>query len=158
MATHLAMLIAATSFVVSRLDQGRSLVLLLAGGVLLDFGVQANLVLGQREIYSIGSHLRSRLNGLYMAIFFCGGAVCSSVPMRSDRRCKALRASRNRSTLLRLLHVFRESVRMVFVPARQRRAIFDQVLRGPANTLAIHLRCDIVVGTDDVELLRGYSL
>lgn len=79
MATHLAMLIAATSFVVSRLDQGRSLVLLLAGGVLLDFGVQANLVLGQREIYSIGSHLRSRLNGLYMAIFFGGGAVCSSV-------------------------------------------------------------------------------
>jgi predicted MFS family arabinose efflux permease len=52
---------------------------LLLGGVMLDFGVQANLVLGQREIYSIGPHLRSRLNGLFMAIFFIGGAVGSSV-------------------------------------------------------------------------------
>jgi predicted MFS family arabinose efflux permease len=77
-ATAMAMLIAAAAFLVSRLDQGRSLVLLLAGGVMLDFGVQANLVLGQREIYAIGPHLRSRLNGLFMAIFFIGGAVSSS--------------------------------------------------------------------------------
>jgi predicted MFS family arabinose efflux permease len=79
LATGLAMWIAATSFLVSRLDQGRSLMLLLAGAVLLDFGVQANLVLGQREIYAIGANLRSRLNGLYMAIFFIGGAAGSSV-------------------------------------------------------------------------------
>jgi len=79
LATGMAMLIVATSFLVSRLDQGRSLMLLLAGAVLLDFGVQANLVLGQRDIYAIGSHLRSRLNGLFMAIFFIGGAVGSSV-------------------------------------------------------------------------------
>jgi predicted MFS family arabinose efflux permease len=79
LATGVALLIAAGSFLVSRLDAGRSLVFLLTGGVLLDLGVQANLVLGQREIFSIGSQLRSRLNGLYMAIFFIGGAVGSSV-------------------------------------------------------------------------------
>ncbi len=79
LATGMAMSIAATSFLVSCLDQGRSLMLLLAGAVLLDFGVQANLVLGQRDIYAIGSHLRSRLNGLFMAIFFIGGAAGSSV-------------------------------------------------------------------------------
>jgi len=79
LATGVAMWIATLSFVVSGLDRGRSLILLLAGAVLLDFGVQANLVLGQREIYSIGSHLRSRLNGLFMAIFFIGGAAGSSV-------------------------------------------------------------------------------
>jgi len=79
LATGLAMWVVATSFVVSRFEQGRSLALLLAGAVLLDFGVQANLVLGQRDIYSIGPHLRSRLNGLFMAIFFIGGAAGSSV-------------------------------------------------------------------------------
>ena len=52
---------------------------LLFGGVLLDLGVQANLVLGQRAIYALGAHARSRLNGLYMALFFAGGAVGSAI-------------------------------------------------------------------------------
>lgn len=56
-----------------------SIALLLAGGILIDLGVQANLVLGQRVIYSLGTHTRSRMNGLYMAIFFFGGAVGSAV-------------------------------------------------------------------------------
>mgnify|MGYP000718754712 FL=1 len=56
-----------------------SLPLLLAGGVALDLGVQANLVLGQRAIYELGAHLRSRLNGLYIALFFLGGALGSAI-------------------------------------------------------------------------------
>lgn len=41
-------------------------------------GVSANLVLGQRVIFSLGAEFRSRLNGLYMAIFFVGGAIGSA--------------------------------------------------------------------------------
>ncbi|MFC0215732.1 MFS transporter [Paenibacillus chartarius] len=55
-----------------------SLSLLVAAAILLDMGVSANLVLGQRVIFSLGAEIRSRLNGLYMAIFFVGGAVGSA--------------------------------------------------------------------------------
>ncbi|MFC5989140.1 MFS transporter [Marinicrinis lubricantis] len=52
--------------------------ILLISAILLDMGVSANLVLGQRAIFSLGAQFRSRLNGLYMAIFFAGGAVGSA--------------------------------------------------------------------------------
>ena len=42
---------------------------------LLDFAVSANLVFGQRAIYALGAEERSRLNGLFMAMFFAGGAL-----------------------------------------------------------------------------------
>jgi predicted MFS family arabinose efflux permease len=32
-------------------------------------------VLGQRAIYALGAEVRSRLNALYMATFFGGGAI-----------------------------------------------------------------------------------
>jgi predicted MFS family arabinose efflux permease len=53
--------------------------LLVAAAVLLDFGVSGNLVLGQRAIFGLGAELRSRVNGLYMAIFFAGGAAGSAL-------------------------------------------------------------------------------
>jgi len=56
-----------------------SLVTLVVAAILLDMGVSANLVLGQRAIFSLGAEIRSRLNGLYMAIFFIGGAVGSAI-------------------------------------------------------------------------------
>lgn len=56
-----------------------SLVTLVVAAILLDMGVSANLVLGQRSIFSLGAEIRSRLNGLYMAIFFIGGAVGSAI-------------------------------------------------------------------------------
>jgi predicted MFS family arabinose efflux permease len=56
-----------------------SIVLLVAAAILLDFGVSGNLVLGQRAIYGLGAELRSRVNGLYMATFFVGGAVGSAL-------------------------------------------------------------------------------
>ena len=42
-------------------------------------GVHCNLVLGQRAIYALKPEIRSRLNALYMTIFFAGGAVGSAV-------------------------------------------------------------------------------
>jgi predicted MFS family arabinose efflux permease len=56
-----------------------SLGLLVAAAIVLDFGVTANVVLGQRMIYSLGAEYRGRLNGLYMATFFMGGAAGSAL-------------------------------------------------------------------------------
>jgi predicted MFS family arabinose efflux permease len=60
--------------------------LLVAAAILLDFGVSGNLVLGQRTIFGLGAQLRSRLNGLYMAIFFVGGAAGSALAAWSYAR------------------------------------------------------------------------
>lgn len=81
-ATAIAMLIALGSFALSRsaISGSRAdLYLLGACGVLLDLGVAANLVLGQRAIFVLGAEYRSRLNGLYIAAFFFGGALGSSL-------------------------------------------------------------------------------
>jgi predicted MFS family arabinose efflux permease len=56
-----------------------ALILLGAAAVLLDFGVSMTLVISQRAIYSLGADLRSRLNGLFMATFFVGGALGSAI-------------------------------------------------------------------------------
>lgn len=53
--------------------------LLVAASIVLDGAVSASLVTGQRAIYALGADVRSRLNGLYMAIFFLGGALGSSL-------------------------------------------------------------------------------
>ncbi len=81
-ATGLAMLTAAVAFLMSHVGRpGSTLALgfLVAAAILLDFGVTTNLVLGQRAIFLLGAEYRSRLNGLYMATFFMGGAVGSAV-------------------------------------------------------------------------------
>jgi predicted MFS family arabinose efflux permease len=52
---------------------------LVIAGLLLDLGVQTSQVLGQREIYSLAAEARSRLNGLYVALFFIGGALGSGL-------------------------------------------------------------------------------
>ena len=57
---------------------GRSLVLVL-GAILLDVAVQATLILGQQQIYSLRPEQRSRLNTLYIATFFLGGAAGSGL-------------------------------------------------------------------------------
>lgn len=81
-ATGLAMLLVAASFLVTHIGHDGStlkLAILVAAAILLDFGVTANLVLGQRAIYNLDAEFRSRLNGLYMAIFFAGGAIGSAL-------------------------------------------------------------------------------
>ena len=51
--------------------------LLVLAALLLDAAVAANLVIGQRAIFSVGEAARGRLNGLYLAMFFVAGAVGS---------------------------------------------------------------------------------
>lgn len=80
--TGLAFVLAAVAFLLAYLFQNDSTVtlgLLVAAAILLDMGVSGNLVLGQRAIYSLGNEARGRLNGLFMAIFFVGGAIGSSL-------------------------------------------------------------------------------
>jgi predicted MFS family arabinose efflux permease len=68
------------SFLVAFLGASTHSVIVLAlSGVLLDAGVQTNLVLSQRSIYTLAPEIRSRLNGMFMAIFFIGGAVGSAI-------------------------------------------------------------------------------
>lgn len=75
-ATGLALALVIISVMLPLMIQSGStfaLVTLLVSAILLDMGVSANLVLGQRAIFSLGAEFRSRLNGLYMAIFFWWG-------------------------------------------------------------------------------------
>ncbi|WP_159996530.1 MFS transporter [Roseomonas sp. 18066] len=81
-ASGLAMLAVAISFPMTWIAPAGStlaLGLLVAAAILLDFGVSANVVLGQRVLFTLGAEMRSRLNGLYMATFFLGGALGSAL-------------------------------------------------------------------------------
>jgi len=52
---------------------------LVLASIILDMGVAANLVIGQRAIFGMAAEVRSRLNGLYLAFFFLGGAAGSAL-------------------------------------------------------------------------------
>jgi predicted MFS family arabinose efflux permease len=81
-ATAVAMLLAVASLLLAHieLDSARQQVLLLmVVAILLDFGVSANLVLGQRVIFSAGAAQRGRYNAIYMGTFFAGGAIGSAL-------------------------------------------------------------------------------
>ncbi len=78
--TVVALLAVAASFGLAAWGAAaHSVVLLALAGVLLDCGVQANLIFSQRAIYNLAPAMRSRLNGVFMAIFFVGGAAGSAV-------------------------------------------------------------------------------
>lgn len=81
-ASAIAMTLGALSFLLTHLAEpgsDLSLALLVVAAIVLDFGVSANVVLGQRLIYNLGAEYRSRLNGVYMATFFVGGALGSAL-------------------------------------------------------------------------------
>ena len=81
-ATGVAIIAVIVSVLLPLLFQSSSIVgitALVVSAIILDAGVSANLVLGQREIFSLGPEIRSRLNGLFMAIFFFGGAIGSAI-------------------------------------------------------------------------------
>ncbi len=79
--TAAAMVLAAASFPLSLIapfvDGG--VIIISASAIVLDFAVSANLVFGQRAIYALSEQHRSRLNGLFMATFFAGGALGAAV-------------------------------------------------------------------------------
>jgi predicted MFS family arabinose efflux permease len=80
--TPAVILLVAGAFLLSKFGTDGSnaaLVALTLAGIVLDFGVSANLVFSQRAIYGLNPAMRGRLNGLFMATFFTGGAIGSAV-------------------------------------------------------------------------------
>jgi predicted MFS family arabinose efflux permease len=74
-----AMSFGAAAMLVTLIPQMRGVIVLALLGVVLDFCVQMNMVQGQRVIYGLDPHSRARLNGIYMAGIFTGGAIGSAV-------------------------------------------------------------------------------
>lgn len=83
LATLLAMVLAVLAFGMTHLfapqDSHWALPLMVVAAIVLDYGVTTNLVVGQRAIFHLGTASRGRLNGLFMAIFFLGGAAGSAL-------------------------------------------------------------------------------
>ena len=80
-ATIFAMLAVACAFLMTELIElgsTYSLIWLVVAGIVLDFGVAANLALGQRAIFLLPAEYRGRFNGMFMATFFLGGALGSA--------------------------------------------------------------------------------
>jgi len=78
-ATAFALALAAIGYLPVMLVPGLGVFGLVGTGLLLDFAVQMNLVLGQREIYQLDPKSRNRLNSVYMTSVFVGGAVGSAI-------------------------------------------------------------------------------
>lgn len=77
-ASFAALIAAVLSFMPGLMDGPAGLYGLAVTGVVLDFAVQMNMVLGQRAVYALDAHSRARLNALYMTAIFAGGAVGSA--------------------------------------------------------------------------------
>ena len=80
--TFVAFSLAAVAFLLPLAIHANRIVdlgVLVLTSILLDMGVSANLVTGQRAIFALPAEVRARLNGLYIALFFMGGAVGSSL-------------------------------------------------------------------------------
>lgn len=75
----LAKVIAAVCFLPSLFELPNGIIILALTGVFIDFAVQANMVLGQRAVYSLEPQSRARLNAIYMTSIFVGGAVGSLI-------------------------------------------------------------------------------
>jgi predicted MFS family arabinose efflux permease len=80
--TVTAMLLVLASFVVTWIGGhtggATAVTLFVVAGILIDAGTQGNVVAGQRAIYALASATRSRLNALFLAGAFFGGAVGSA--------------------------------------------------------------------------------
>jgi len=80
--TGIAFLTAAFAFALTHLFSSMksvSLAIFCISAILLDMSVSGNLVLGQQAIYTLGDEIRGRVNGVFMAVFFAGGAVGSAL-------------------------------------------------------------------------------
>ena len=78
-ASQVAMALAPLAMLIGVSQPGASLWGLALTGILLDFAVQMNMVLGQREVYALDPASRGRLNALYMTSIFLGGALGSAL-------------------------------------------------------------------------------
>ena len=80
-ATAGAIILVTLAFLTAMTGQGSALALaaLVAAAVAIDFGVQANVVLGMRAIFALAPEARGRLNAVFIATFFMAGALGSAV-------------------------------------------------------------------------------
>ncbi|NVH72249.1 MFS transporter [Paraburkholderia sp. JPY432] len=78
-ATFVALIVAALSYLPALVHPASAVFGLVVTGIALDFAVQMNMVLGQREIYALHAASRNRLNALYMTSIFVGGAIGSAL-------------------------------------------------------------------------------
>ncbi|WP_454766518.1 MFS transporter [Cupriavidus campinensis] len=78
-ASYVAMIAAVLSFIPGLAGGAGGVYWLALTGIVLDFAVQMNMVLGQRGIYALDAASRGRLNALYMTAIFAGGAVGSAL-------------------------------------------------------------------------------
>lgn len=76
--TAIALCLSILTFALAWVSDANFWVLMLAG-VLIDFGVQGNMVLSQRELYQLDEAIRGRLTSAYMTTFFLGGAAGSAL-------------------------------------------------------------------------------
>lgn len=77
-ATGIALVVAALAFALAGFG-GHNIVALALAAILVDVAVQATLILGQHTIYALDPGARSRLNSVFIAIFFTGGAIGSQL-------------------------------------------------------------------------------
>lgn len=80
--TGTAIIVAILSFPITHIFEDASpiaLAVLVIAAIALDMAVSGNLVLSQRAIYSLGNEVRGRVNGVFMAVFFIGGAIGSAL-------------------------------------------------------------------------------
>ncbi|MBE7219128.1 MAG: MFS transporter [Caulobacteraceae bacterium] len=76
--TGAALIAAILSFPAAALGAARhSVAILVVAAFVLDAAVAMSLVTGQRAIFALGAAARGRLNGLFLAMFFLGGAFGS---------------------------------------------------------------------------------
>jgi predicted MFS family arabinose efflux permease len=79
--TVTAMLLVLASFVLTWIGGhtggATAVTMFVIAGVLIDAGTQGNVVAGQRAIYALAGDIRSRLNALFLACAFFGGAIGS---------------------------------------------------------------------------------
>ncbi|MER6115812.1 MFS transporter [Streptomyces sp. NPDC001743] len=77
-ATGIALVAAAVAFALAGFG-GHSIVLLALAAILVDVAVQTTLILGQHTVYALDPAARSRLNSVFIAMFFAGGAIGSQL-------------------------------------------------------------------------------
>lgn len=77
--TAIAIIIVIVAFIIAKISGEHSVIALVISALLLDIGVAGNVVLGQKALFSLEPEIRGRLNSLYVASFFMGGAVGSAM-------------------------------------------------------------------------------
>ncbi|WP_283956917.1 MULTISPECIES: MFS transporter [unclassified Pseudoalteromonas] len=78
----LSLRLIAIGFVITGLF-GSSLVALIVGIILIDFGVFSAQVSNQVRVFSIDPNAQSRINGIYMLGYYIGGAVGSAAGVKA---------------------------------------------------------------------------